>query len=138
MLSFSKSKTGALIVLSNGVSSAEWVKSGVALDALLSASLLESLFYKNSALHDGAVIIQGHRVIAAGCVLPLSDQRNMPRHYGIRHRAGLGVTESSGATALIVSEETGKIACAHDGKIQFDLDPNQLLEVLKSYYKDKT
>ncbi len=134
---FSKNKTGALIVLSNELDAHEWTKSGEILQARLSTSLLESIFFKNSPLHDGAVIIHHNRILAAGCVLPLSESRNLPRTYGIRHRAGLGVSETGSFIALIVSEETGQVSYAKDGRIVFDINHNQLIELLKSYYKNQ-
>ncbi len=133
---FSKSKTGALIVLSDGIDTLEWSKSGVPLDASLSSALLESIFFKNNALHDGAVIIHRDRITAAGCILPLSENKDIPRRYGIRHRAGIGVTEQSSASAIIVSEETGQISFSKDGKIEFNINQNRLIEILKSYYKN--
>ena len=105
-------KTGALIVLAGGGSLKEIIDTGERLDAQVSARLIENIFFKNTPLHDGAVIIADHKIVAASCILPVSKDTDIPSHFGLRHRAALGITEKTDATAIVVSEETGKISVA--------------------------
>lgn len=118
----SERRWGALIVLERETGLAEYTDSGVTIDALASVELLLNLFYPNSPLHDGAVIIRGGRVAAAGCVLPLSDIQGAAVHYGTRHRAALGITERTDAITVVVSEETGRISVGRGGQLIPDLD----------------
>lgn len=113
----SKKRMGALIVITRKNKLFQYVQSGVRLNADLSQALLENLFFKNSPLHDGAVIITHDKVVAAGCILPVTKLTNLPGRPGLRHRAGLGVTEQSDAISIIVSEETGKISLGIDGEL---------------------
>ncbi len=113
----SKKRMGALIVITRKNKLYQYVQSGVRLNADLSQALLENLFFKNSPLHDGAVIITHDKVVAAGCILPVTKLTNLPGRPGLRHRAGLGVTEQSDAISIIVSEETGKISLGLDGEL---------------------
>lgn len=110
-------KDGALIVCAVTSRLQHVVSTGVSMNAEVSSELLESLFYKNNPLHDGAVIIANGRVLAARCVLPVSDRSNLPLHLGLRHRAALGMSEQSDAVAIIVSEQNGSISYAHEGKL---------------------
>ncbi|MFC2111482.1 diadenylate cyclase CdaA [Bacteroidota bacterium] len=127
--SFSASLTGALIVVAKKGDLQEVIESGVYVDALVSEPLIENIFYKNNPLHDGAIIVKNDRIIAASCILPLSNSKDFPKDYGLRHRAGVGVTEQSDAIALIVSEQTGKIAFCKEGKLENNVTP-ELLKIL--------
>ena len=124
---------GAIIVLEGTVGLEEYVETGIRIDGLVSERLLLAIFYPNAALHDGAVIIRGNRVIAAACVLPLSP-RPLEAHLGTRHRAGLGITEHGDALAIIVSEETGTISVARYGRLVRRLDDKRLRRVLQNFY----
>lgn len=124
-------KTGALIVLAGGGSLKEIVDTGERLDANVSARLIENIFFKNSPLHDGALVIRDAKMLAAGCILPVSKDQTIPHHYGLRHRAALGLTEKSDATCIVVSEETGRISVAVDGQIR-EVTEDELFLVLHS------
>ena len=113
-----KTKTGALIVIAGSGSLKEIVDTGERLDAKVSARLIENIFFKNTPLHDGALIIRDGKMISAACILPVSKNQEIPLHYGLRHRAALGLTEKSDATCIVVSEETGLISVAESGKIR--------------------
>ena len=131
--SMSKSKTGALIVIVNKTGLADVEATGTRLDAVVSGALLINIFEPNTPLHDGAVIIKDSRITAAGCFLPLSENVT-DKELGTRHRAGTGITEVSDATVLIVSEETGIISVAVDGKLTRYVDSRRLREILESIY----
>ena len=122
----SKSKTGALIVVQKSTSLSDFVHTGDMIDAKVNNRLLENIFFKNSPLHDGAVIISDGRILAAGCILPVSHDRNLPRYLGLRHRSALGITQESDAVAIVVSEETGNISCAYKGEIFLNLSSTEL------------
>lgn len=124
-----ESKTGALIVLQQTSDLSLMAEGGIAVDAKVSASLLENLFFKNSPLHDGAIIINKNRVVAARCILP-STQSQVPKSYGTRHRAALGMSEVSDAIILVVSEETGGLSIAQGGVIQREIEPEKFKSVL--------
>lgn len=111
-------KTGALIVLSGNESLREYAETGERLDAAVSARLIENIFFKNTPLHDGALIIRDGKMMAAACILPVSKDQTIPQHFGLRHRAALGLAEKSDATCIVVSEETGRISVAEGGKIK--------------------
>jgi uncharacterized protein (TIGR00159 family) len=125
----SVTKTGALIVLQQTSDLSLMAEGGIAVDAKVSSSLLENLFFKNSPLHDGAIIINRNRVVAARCILP-STQSQVPKSYGTRHRAALGMSEVSDAIILVVSEETGALSIAQGGVIQRDIEPDKFKSVL--------
>ena len=125
-----KSHTGALIVMERETGLQDYTESGIPVDALPSPELLEGLFFPNSPLHDGAVIVRGNRVIAAGVTLPLSEN-TMPGELGTRHRAGLGITERTDAVSIVVSEETGRISVAADGRMYTRLDDARLRALLE-------
>ncbi len=127
---FAEQKTGALIVLTNKNELESFLETGQKLEAQISEQLLGSIFYKNSPLHDGAVIISNNRIKAARCVLPVSEVKRFPVSLGLRHRAALGVTEQSDAVALVVSEQTGKISWCKAGEIKRNIKPLQLKELL--------
>ncbi len=112
-----KTKTGAIMVITQMDDLAVFSESGVAMNAEISAPMIESIFYKNSPLHDGAVIIRDNKIISARCVLPVSNSEDFPGNLGMRHRAAVGITEESDAIAVIVSEETGKISYVKDGEL---------------------
>ena len=126
-----KTKTGALIVLARVTDMKFFESTGDLMDADVSKRLLESIFFKNSPMHDGAVIIENNKIKAARCVLPVTENADLPAHYGMRHRAALGITEQSDAIALIVSEETGQISIAVDGKINNNLSTDELEKILQ-------
>ncbi len=131
----SKSKTGALILLSENTNVEEFSNSGTILDAKVSVPLLISLFHKESPLHDGAVIIAKDRIHSAGNVLPVSGNPDLPERAGLRHRAGVGVTEGSDVISIIVSEETGNISLAQEGKLTSVHDVYELASQLKKRLK---
>ncbi|MEY5049451.1 MAG: hypothetical protein RLZZ175_2810 [Bacteroidota bacterium] len=126
----SATKTGALIVFAKSSELKFYAETGDILDALINKSLILSIFEKNSPMHDGAMIIAGGRIKAARCILPVSDNDELPNHFGLRHRSALGIAEVTDAIVLIVSEETGKIAIAHNGDIFSNLQISDLTEKL--------
>jgi diadenylate cyclase len=119
-------KRGALIVFSRNVGLKEIIDKGIRLDAILSPSLLVSIFAHDNPLHDGAAVIQEGKIAAAACFLPLSDQQDIKKSFGSRHRAALGITEESDAVVIVVSEETGALSLAYDSKLYYGLDGDQL------------
>jgi len=125
-----ESNTGALIVIENSISLDEYLATGERIDALVSCRLLENIFYKNTPLHDGAVIIGNERIKAAACILPVSRDETVPKQYGLRHRSALGISQVSDAKAIVVSEETGHIALAYMGRIYADLSSKELDRML--------
>lgn len=126
------SKTGALIVIGQQSDLRLITEGGIALDAHISTPLIENIFFKNAPLHDGAVVIEGDRIVAAKCILPVT-QSDVPKSYGTRHRAALGMSEISDAIILVVSEETGGISIAQGGQIRRDIDPTRLMQTLQRY-----
>lgn len=126
---------GALIVLERETGLQDYADKGVAIDAYLSRQLLINIFYPNSPLHDAAVLIRGDRIVAASVVLPLTDNISPTGQLGTRHRAAIGVTEDSDALAVVVSEETGQIAVAHNGRLIRNLDQDRLRRVLRTLLK---
>ncbi|MBP3718412.1 MAG: diadenylate cyclase CdaA [Eubacterium sp.] len=121
-----KDKTGALIVIEHDTPMGEYIDTGIKLESVVSQQLLINIFEKNTPLHDGAVIIQKNRVAAATCYLPLTDNKNIAKSLGTRHRAGLGISEVSDSMTIIVSEETGSISVAYKGQLYQDLDEDGL------------
>lgn len=130
----SERRYGGLIVLERETGLQEYVDTGIEIDGVVSAEFLLNIFFPNSPLHDKAVIIRGDRVVAAGCLLPLSQNEANVAHFGTRHRAGLGITEISDAIAIIVSEETGIISLANNGRMVRNLDEARLRKVLSVLY----
>lgn len=126
----SKSKTGALIIIERTTKLEEIMSTGTIVNADITAELLKNLFFNKAPLHDGAVIIQGTHIAAAGCVLPLTRSRNLSKDLGMRHRAGIGLSEVSDAVVVIVSEETGSISVATDGMLKRHLSSNVLNNIL--------
>ena len=124
----SETKTGALIVIDLRLIA----EGGIALDAKVSTSLLKNIFFKNAPLHDGAVLIEGDRIVAAKCILPVT-QSDVPKSYGTRHRAAIGMSEISDAIIIVVSEETGGISIAQGGELRRNIDPVRLQQTLQRY-----
>jgi uncharacterized protein (TIGR00159 family) len=127
----SNEKTGALILISNNNSLEGLYSSGVLMNADITAQLLLSIFNRNSPLHDGATIISGNQILIASCVLPISDRPGIPQELGLRHRAAIGITESSNSVAFIVSEETGNISFSRRGEITQNITLDQMGKLLK-------
>ena len=125
-MSMSKSKTGALIVIEQSVPLDNYAKSGDMIDANINTRLIENIFFKNSPLHDGALIVAHNRLVAAGCILPVSHDSDVPRTLGLRHRSALGIAQATDAVAIVVSEETGNISIAHRGKLATRLSSTEL------------
>jgi diadenylate cyclase len=131
--SLAQRRTGALIVFHGVTGLGNVIERGVRIDGELSSELLSTIFFPNTPLHDGAVIVQGDRVVAASCVLPLTDREITDSQMGTRHRAAIGVSEQSDALVVVVSEETGRISVARNGRI-VRLDTNRLRTVLSDFY----
>ena len=130
-------KTGALIVIEQEIRLDEYVRTGINVDALLTSQLLINIFEHNTPLHDGAVIIHNNRIVSATCYLPLSDSVEIGKEMGTRHRAAVGISEVSDSITVIVSEETGDISIARDGKIIRHLDPQRLRDELAVLREEK-
>lgn len=126
----SETKTGALVVFEKKTPLQDIVSSGTTLDAVSSTELFNGLFFKNSALHDGAVVVREGRIYAAGCILPLSQNPALASELGTRHRAAIGMSENSDAVVVVVSEETGKVSVAINGNLQRDVENGTLREIL--------
>ncbi len=126
----SGTRTGALIVITKENNLDFFVETGQIMDAVLSRELLENIFYKNSPLHDGAIIITKNRIRAARCVLPVSESKMFPAYLGLRHRAAVGVSEQSDAIAIVVSEQTGRISWVKDANLKRNIKPVELKEML--------
>ncbi len=131
----SKNLVGALIIIEREMSLTDIVKSGETIDARISTELIKNIFFKNSPLHDGAMIISHGRITAAGCILPISHSLHIPKDLGLRHRAALGITQQSDAIAIIVSEETGAISVAMQGEFRLRLDGTELESILNNNIK---
>lgn len=125
-----KTKTGALIVIEQDYSLQEYINTGIDVDALITSQLLINIFEHNTPLHDGAVIVRGNRVVSATCYLPLSDNMELSKELGTRHRAAVGVSEVSDAFTIIVSEETGKVSVTQGGQLLRNIDGDQLRSLL--------
>ena len=130
----SESNTGALIIITRRSALEMYAQTGEIISAITSTRLLESIFFKNSPLHDGAVIIVEDKVFAARCILPMSDNPNVPANFGMRHRAALGITEHTDAFAIIVSEETGEIAVADNGVLTNNISKEELMQTLEKEF----
>ena len=131
----SKNMVGALIILEREMSLTDIIKSGETINANISTELIKNIFFKNSPLLDGAMIISHKRIMAAGCILPVSHNLNIPKELGLRHRAALGITSQSAAVAIIVSEETGAISVAQGGEFHLRLASNELESYLRNAMK---
>ncbi len=127
----SKERMGALIAIEREGSLASMSETGITIDAEVNSYLIESIFFPKSALHDGAIIIRDDRIVAASCLLPLSQNPDIDKRLGTRHRAAVGLTEETDAIAVVVSEETGKVSLAVGGRLEFDLTLEQLEKLLE-------
>jgi uncharacterized protein (TIGR00159 family) len=130
----SESKTGAIIILTKNNELKFYANTGDAIDAKVSVRMIESIFYKNSPLHDGAVIISENNIKAARCVLPVTENDSFPAHLGMRHRAAVGITENTDAIAIVVSEQTGEISFAKEGELKHALSVERLRELLEKEF----
>lgn len=129
-MSMSRGKVGALIVIERGISLSDICDTGDYIDARINQRLIENIFFKNSPLHDGAMVITKKRIRATGCILPVSHNQDIPKELGLRHRAAMGISQDSDAIAIVVSEETGRISVAIKGEFQLRLSAEQLESVL--------
>lgn len=129
----SRRKEGALMVFERDTGLEERIETGVAVDGLVSDSLLLNIFEKDTPLHDGAVIIRGKRIVAASCLLPLTENRNLSQELGTRHRAAIGISEQSDAMVLVVSEETGAVSIARNGELMRYLTADDVKDILRAY-----
>lgn len=134
--SMSDSKTGALIIVSRKSDLKFYVNTGEMVDSALTDKMLENIFYKNSPMHDGAVIIKDNRIIAARCVLPVTENENFPSHFGMRHRAAVGLTETTDALAITVSEQTGNVSLTVNGEINSNLNRDKLRYLIEKNLKN--
>lgn len=130
-----KVKTGALIVIEDAIELSEYERTGIAVDAILTNQLLINIFEKNTPLHDGAIIVRGNRVVSATCYLPLSDNMQLSKELGTRHRAAVGISEVTDSLTIIVSEETGGISIAREGRLTRGLDQEGLRKQLMTLQK---
>ena len=130
----SKNNVGALIVLSRGSLPKQVLQSGVRVDSEISTQMIEGVFFPKAPLHDGAMVIHGHKIQAAGCFLPLTQKTSYPKEYGTRHRAAIGITEVANVISLVVSEETGIISIVKQGNVIRYADYDMLVDALKDYY----
>ena len=130
----SKTNVGAILCLSSSSMPTAILDSGVSINSDISSQLIESIFFPKTPLHDGAMIINGTQIQVAGCFLPLSQETNLPKELGTRHRAGIGITETINVTSIIVSEETGVISVAHGGKLKRYADTEMLKNTLRNFY----
>lgn len=133
----SAQRVGAIIIIERQIGLRNYIEAGIPLDAILTGDLLISIFQPRSPLHDGAVIVQNDRVAAAACFLPLTVNPQFARQLGTRHRAAIGLSEENDSVAIIVSEETGRISVAFDGKIEGPFDGNQLKKCLRSLLTER-
>lgn len=131
-----ESKTGALIVIEQDTDLGFYVQTGEMIHSNLSEALIESVFFKNNPLHDGAMIVSNNQILAVRCILPSTDKTDFPNNLGMRHRATVGITEKSDAVALVVSEQTGSISLAHNGSIYYNLSHEKLNTLLKDKLRD--
>lgn len=130
-------KTGALIVIEQNILLTEYERTGINVDAVLSSQLLINIFEHNTPLHDGAVIVRGNRIVAATCYLPLSDNMELSKQLGTRHRAGVGISEVTDSLTIIVSEETGQVSAAQDGRLMRNISSARLRELLEKTQNKK-
>ena len=131
------SYTGALIVFSRESGLKFYVDSGDKIDAIISKRLLLAIFNKNSPLHDGAVIVQNGRISAARCILPVSDLDNLPAQFGLRHRAAIGMSETTDTLVLVVSEETGQMSIVRTGKIHHNMSIQEIRNMINDYFLEE-
>jgi diadenylate cyclase len=134
-LTLSKDRIGALITFEGDVALDNYISAGVAINSDIKAELIDTIFWPGSALHDGAIVISEDRIAAGSCLFPLTEDPEISRHLGTRHRAAIGLTEETDALCVVVSEETGTISVAHDGKLNRDLDEDQLRATLRETWQ---
>lgn len=132
MVSCAKTKTGALVVIQKEGDLSTYCQTGEIIESNIKARLIENIFFKNTPLHDGALIISDNQIKAVGCILPLSHKRDLPKELGLRHRAALGITEKTDAYVIIVSEETGRISCMRQGEMLLGVTKERLTEWLSN------
>lgn len=132
-----EARTGALIVIEQEIRLDEYIRTGITVDAVLSSQLLINIFEHNTPLHDGAVIMRGNRVVSATCYLPLSDNMELSKQLGTRHRAGVGISEVTDSVTIIVSEETGQVSVAQDGRLLRNVTAAELREILEKAQNKK-
>lgn len=137
-MEMSESKTGALIVITRETSLQTIIQTGETVNANINTQLIKAIFYKNAPLHDGAMIIEKNRIVAAKCILPVSQNPNLPNEYGLRHRSGLGISETSDAMVIIVSEQSGNISIAQNGQIHKASGRDYLKKAILAYLRKKT
>lgn len=130
----SESKTGAIIIITKNNELKFYANTGDAIEAKVSVRMIESVFYKNSPLHDGALIVSGNEIVAARCVLPVTENNEFPAHLGMRHRAAVGITENTDAIAVVVSEQTGEISFSKEGDLKHALSHERLRELLEKEF----
>ena len=136
-MNMSKSKTGALIVVQQGVPLTDYERTGDMINADINSRLIENIFFKNSPLHDGALIINGSKIMSAGCILPVSHDPNIPRYLGLRHRSAKDIAQATDAIAIVVSEETGRISYAHKGVLHTNLSSTELEHALSALVENE-
>ncbi len=127
----SRASTGALIVIAKNNSLQEYIDTGEIINASVNTRLIENIFFKNSPLHDGAIIVANNTIVSAGAILPISRNTEIPRHLGLRHRAAIGITERTDAVVVVVSEETGSISVVYAGNITQRIPPENLISVIE-------
>lgn len=127
-----RAKTGALIVIAQNDSLTDYENTGIMLDSAISSQLLINIFEHNTPLHDGAVIVEGNRIVSATCYLPLSENMELSKELGTRHRAGVGISEVTDSVTVIVSEETGRVSVAYEGNLSRNVDTEQLRQMLRN------
>lgn len=135
-ISMGEGKVGALILLTQENDLQDIIDTGVKINAMISRPLIENIFFKNSPLHDGAMVISNNKIVAARCILPITQQTRLPGSYGLRHRAGIGVSEMHDCIVLVVSEETGSIRIVFDGKVT-DVKPSEMKAKIKEIESKK-
>lgn len=129
-INMSRNKVGALIVIERSAPLTDIIETGERIDAQINQRLIENIFFKNSPLHDGAMIISKNRIMAAGCILPVSHNQDIPKYLGLRHRAAMGMSQESDALVIVVSEETGRISIANSGEFRLRLSAEELESIL--------
>ncbi len=136
-MNMAKTKTGALIVIEKEINLRFIEETGEIINSNISSRLIENIFFKNSPLHDGAMVISRQTIKAAGCILPVSQNGNIPKQFGLRHRAALGISEETDAVVIVVSEERGKISFIEKGKIESNISPERLQELISNSLDDE-
>ena len=136
-MNMAKTKTGALIVVQQDIPLTDYERTGDVINANINSRLIENIFFKNSPLHDGALIVSGNKIKSAGCILPVSHDTNIPRYLGLRHRSAKGIAQATDAIAVVVSEETGRISYAHKGELHLNLSSTDLEHALSALVENE-